>query len=490
MITNYIYNFAKSDGKSSAVICDGMEYSYTSFFKSIQATQGFFSSIEKNEKKLAVVLIKNLFDAWLAVISLRSIGFTTISVSNLLQLKQLKLSGIAFVVTTEIEQDLHNFQVDLAPDIPVVAIPGEIYRDIMSTDLSEPLNYGAFGDHIIYSSGTTGSYKKLVIPYSSEAPRLRHRNNTLIMDETTRCHCFDFGLWTAIGYNTPLLVWQQGGCVIFDRTPHRYSRFFKLRVTDTICIAPMAQALLGEFSGPIGGLGNRFQKLREIIIGGSFVNQNLAQNTADKLTQKLTIGYGSSELGGRVLESHYQNIDDLLWLKVSEDTILEVVNIDGQICKVGEEGDLRIKLTDRDCHEYLDDPEATARFFKDGYFYPGDLAVTAEDGRVRVLGRVSDVLTVGAQKLAVAPIERDLEAALGVQEVCVFSGLTSDGIHELVIAIRSPTAPKPAQQALVRKRFSMFKAVRFITLPAFPLTTNGMMKTNRVELRKSLFADT
>jgi len=463
---------------------------YGTFHRAIQATERYFDSVECSKKQTAVVLTINLFDTWLAIISLRSLGFTTISIGNLEQLDQLNISNVSFIVTTEGEHGLHDFQAVLRSGIPVVTVPGAVYCNILDTELAPPVQYGPIGDHVVYSSGTTGNYKKLRIPYSTETPRLKHRKYTWVMNETTRCHCFDFGTWTAIGYNTPQLVWQQGGCVIFDQTSQKYSNFFKLRVTDMMCVAPMAQQLVQRFSTPGGPQGRQFQKLRKIFIAGSFVNQDVAQSVVDKLTDNLTIAYGSTELCGPILASHYKNTDDLIWLKILENCLVEVVNTDGQACAAGEEGDLRVKISDRDCHEYLDDLETTARFFKDGYFYPGDMAVTAEDGRVRVLGRVSDVLTVGAHKLAVAPIERDLESALGVQEVCVFSGLTSDGIHELVIAIRSPIAPKPAQQELVRKRFSMFKAVRFITLPAFPLTTNGMMKTNRVELRKSLFADT
>ena len=162
----------------------------------------------------------------------------------------------------------------------------------------------------------------------------------------------------------------------------------------------------------------------------------------------------------------------------------------GVECPIGEEGELRIELLALDAHAYLDDEETTSRVFRDGFFHPGDLAVRRPDGRIRILGRVSDVLVVRGTKFAVAPVEQEIRAFLGVDEVCVFSGLADDGRDEVVIAVKTERKINDAEQAALRRRFAVFDRVRFAAMPDFPRSEGGFRKTRREALRKLVFGRT
>jgi O-succinylbenzoic acid--CoA ligase len=75
----------------------------------------------------------------------------------------------------------------------------------------------------------------------------------------------------------------------------------------------------------------------------------------------------------------------------------------------------------------LDDPVATAAFFREGYFYLGDLGVIGGDGRFSIEGRVSNVINVMESKYATTPIETALQEALNTEAVCVSSVADEDG---------------------------------------------------------------
>ena len=138
---------------------------------------------------------------------------------------------------------------------------------------------------------------------------------------------------------------------------------------------------------------------------------------------------------------------------------------------------------------YLDDPEATANAYRDGCFYAGDLAMRRADGRVRILGRADDVLNVKGQKMAVGPIEENLQRGLGVDELCVFLGMARDGVEELVVAIRSNT-PLDKEDVLRRLGPSkIFDRVRIEVLAEFPRTQAGLSKIKRTELRRIVFPE-
>jgi acyl-coenzyme A synthetase/AMP-(fatty) acid ligase len=144
-------------------------------------------------------------------------------------------------------------------------------------------------------------------------------------------------------------------------------------------------------------------------------------------------------------------------------------------------------LVNGDARAYLDDQEATARHFRGGYFYPGDMAVRRADGRVRILGRFADVLNIQGQKLAVAPLEQRLQSFLGVENVCLFSGLDRDGREELVVALETDRETTPVEREQIALNYRMYGHVRIVTVKPFPRTDTGMEKIRRTELRKMIF---
>jgi 2-furoate---CoA ligase len=154
---------------------------------------------------------------------------------------------------------------------------------------------------------------------------------------------------------------------------------------------------------------------------------------------------------------------------------------------VGQEGVLRIKLSALDYHAYLDDEDATQRSFRDGYFYPGDMAVGRADGLIKVTGRVSDVLVVGGQKFATSPIEQSLQKLLQVNEVCLFSGADNEGDELVFVALE--TDHRNFEFESIRRILNpkLFQKVRYVCLESFPRNDTGTKKVKRDVLKRLLF---
>ena len=148
---------------------------------------------------------------------------------------------------------------------------------------------------------------------------------------------------------------------------------------------------------------------------------------------------------------------------------------------------MRFSLSDIDCHQYLDDEEASEKTFRDGYFYPGDTAVKREDGRIRILGRTVDVIVLKGDKFATAPFEQEIQRDLGVDEVCLFSGLSVQGHEQLIIAIQSEREIPKSQLEAVARKFPGFDKVLFSMWKGFPRAETGMRKTYRALLKKRVF---
>jgi len=94
---------------------------------------------------------------------------------------------------------------------------------------------------------------------------------------------------------------------------------------------------------------------------------------------------------------------------------------------------------------YWADPAETAEVFTDGWVRTRDLARLGEDGYLRLLGRVRDVIIVNANLVYAGPIERTLAEHPDVAEAYVVArpdDRTGEAVHAYVVprASRRPDA--------------------------------------------------
>jgi len=84
--------------------------------------------------------------------------------------------------------------------------------------------------------------------------------------------------------------------------------------------------------------------------------------------------------------------------------------------------------------EYLNRPDATAEAMHDGWFRTGDMATRAADGYIRIVGRrATDIIKSGGFKIGAGEIENALLEHPGVVEVAV-AGRPDDDLGERIVA--------------------------------------------------------
>jgi acyl-coenzyme A synthetase/AMP-(fatty) acid ligase len=480
VIVDRIHEWARIQPDKPAVISADVVLSYASFARNIDAYRRFLTRSDPPVGKTAVVLIDNLIEAWPIVLALRSLGLTTIAVRSIAQAEALQVREVACVVTTQAEQGAHDLKAGMLSGVKVIVAPSSIHANSHEGEPPAPPETGAFhGGHILFTSGTTGTYKKLFASSRFEDETHRWRSNIRGFDQNTVHHGLDFALWTTNGFALPPTVWHGGGTVIFDQGVDMLTYIFDHQPTHLNLLPRMSKDLLStDWSS------RPRSDLQLVSVAGS-ISRETASLLARRVTKTLTISYGVSE-SAAVLRSSFHDDDSLIWLGALGGRRFEIVDDAEQQCQPGVEGRLRLLLTETDHREYLDDPVATARSFRDGYFYPGDMAVRRADGRIRILGRVEDVIILQGHKVAVAPIEMDLRRYLEADEVCLFGHLDDAGKEELIVAIQSSSVPPQTKLEHVRKEFHFFETVRFAVLKEFPRTDTGTGKVRRAILKNLL----
>jgi long-chain acyl-CoA synthetase len=140
---------------------------------------------------------------------------------------------------------------------------------------------------------------------------------------------------------------------------------------------------------------------------------------------------------------------------------------------------------------YWNNPEATAKTFKDGWVRTGDLARLDTEGFCYIVDRAKDVIIRGGENIYSSEVENALYAHPAVTDAALV-GVPHRTLGEEPAAVvhlaPGAQASEEALQGWVRERLAAFKVpVRILFSPG-PLPRNANGKVLKAEL-KALFAD-
>ncbi|HJZ55881.1 MAG TPA: AMP-binding protein [Gemmataceae bacterium] len=134
---------------------------------------------------------------------------------------------------------------------------------------------------------------------------------------------------------------------------------------------------------------------------------------------------------------------------------------------------------------YWDDPEATAKAIDSaGWMHTGDLAVMDDEGYVRIVGRIKDVIIRGGENVYPREVEEFLHTIPGVAEAQVI-GVPCERYGEEVMAwvrLREGVCLTADDlRAACAGRIATYKIPRFWKLvDAFPMTVTGKVQKFRM----------
>jgi fatty-acyl-CoA synthase len=130
---------------------------------------------------------------------------------------------------------------------------------------------------------------------------------------------------------------------------------------------------------------------------------------------------------------------------------------------------------------YFKDPEKSARTFRvingQRYSFPGDLAMVADDGSLILLGRGSQVINSGGEKIFPEEVEEAVKRVAGVHD-CLVVGIDDEKFGQAVTAVVSLNEGAAATEgeiiAGVKGQLAGFKAPkRVVFVSQVPRAPNG-----------------
>jgi len=129
---------------------------------------------------------------------------------------------------------------------------------------------------------------------------------------------------------------------------------------------------------------------------------------------------------------------------------------------------------------YFNDPEATAKAIRDGWFYSGDAAVVHPDGYVEIRDRFKDVIISGGENISSIEVEGVLLRHPAVQEVAIV-GMPhvkwGERPHAFVVLRNGTMATEAELKQFARENLAHFKAPEWVSfVDELPKTATGKVQ--------------
>ena len=342
-----------------------------------------------------------------------------------------------------------------------------------SVDSGHPLT-------IVQSSGTTGTPKSFFWSHRAmEVQAIRHQ----------RC----FG-WTEqdryLAVVSMKFFWERelcfillylGATIIVNDVAPPDQIVEKVRA-ERITIMALTPAHLNDFLGLQTNESPIFPSVRTMVVGSAPLTNERRIRVRRQLTPNFYEQLGTNEAGLLVLGTPGdQDARPDAIGRVVTGVEAKVTDANGNVVPSGVVGLVGFR-GEGFPSGYVENPEATARSFRDGWFYPGDLAAIDEHGYFHFKGRIDDIINFQGAKFYPIEVEKALLAHPAVAEATVIGWPDpTSGETPVAFVVTLHQVSADELRSFCCQRIASYKSPnRFVFVNRMPKTRTGKI------LRRSL----
>ncbi|MFT7033301.1 MAG: amino acid adenylation domain-containing protein [Cyclobacteriaceae bacterium] len=340
---------------------------------------------------------------------------------------------------------------------------------------------------ILYTSGSTGSPKGVLLPHRSLVNRLlwdsefyNHSINDIVLQHAS--YTFDFSvfeIFTALA---------NGGKLVLARPEFHYEGFYLIELIQREKITKMASvpSLLKsyiKFSG--------FEKctsLKQVFLGGEVLDSNLEKAFFQKSSAELINTYGPTETTISVLNWTCKRVSkgDIIPIGFPVANMrVYILNKNREPVIDGEIGEIYISgvgvsngyhnRPDLSAEHFLNDPFNSDEDFC--MYKSGDLGKKLSNGAIQFLGRMDSQVKIRGLRVELREIEHNLDSHESIRS-CVVNAIKHDEGELKIVAYVVPFFDKKVdieeiKHYLQSKLPDYMVPSLFVQLSDFPLSPNG-----------------
>ncbi|HEY1625693.1 MAG TPA: AMP-binding protein [Streptosporangiaceae bacterium] len=377
------------------------------------------------------------------------------------------VAGAAFEpLLRQVQPDVPSLRQVLPVGEIAAAARGSIAQSTRPSDVNYAIDPGGIANdpggiaNVQFTSGTTGRPKGCLLPHRywtqlagslvTEFPYLTERD---VMLTAQPFHYID------PQWNVAASLLSGAGLVILDgfHPSSFWSKVREHRVTYFYCLGAMPTLLLRMPPDP----ADREHAVR--VVQCSAIPPALHRELEERWAVPWYEAFGMTETGAdlRVTDLDHDELVGTGCLGLpSGHRRVRIVDAGGQPVQAGQAGEMTLAGPGM-MDGYLDDPEATARVMRDGWFHTGDLGRMDEKGRVYHTGRLKDMIRRSGENISAREVEEVLLTHPAVRLVAVTAVPDEIRGEEVKAYYVGDRVEPDALVAHCRARLAAFKVPRF-----------------------------
>ncbi|XP_068720322.1 medium-chain acyl-CoA ligase ACSF2, mitochondrial-like [Montipora capricornis] len=339
--------------------------------------------------------------------------------------------------------------------------------------------------NIQFTSGTTGNPKGATLSHHSilnnsyfvgEILNYEHQYSRICIP-VPLYHCFGMvlGSLMSVTYGTtsvyPSRAFDPGATI----TAIQQEKCTALYGTPTMFIDILNHPALNEFD---------ITSLYTGVMAGSPCPIEVMKQIITKLHMpQVTICYGLTETSPVTTQTLMNDPVDLRVStvgRVHPNTEAKIINSDGHVLPINTSGEICFRGYNVMLGYWEDKEKTDASIDASGWFYSGDLATMDENGYIKIIGRIKDLIIRGGENIYPTEIEQFLYKHPKIQDVQVI-GVPDPRLGEEVCAWIKLHAGESATPEEIKEfckgQLAHFKIPRYIKfVDDFPLTVTGKVQ--------------
>jgi len=345
---------------------------------------------------------------------------------------------------------------------------------------------------LVYTSGTTGHPKGVVVTHANILANVDHLNYWMPYREGS-VHLHAAPIFHIMDFPFMFAAPAFGSCqvTIPKFSPQNFCETVERERVSQSVLAPTMINMLTEFDK----LENYdLTSLKTLAYGGSPVAPELIRRVRAVLPNlKLLQGYGLSETGFLTgLQDREHTEDRLLSCgRTCPGIDLRVMDETGKELEAGSHGELVARGTNV-MRGYWNNSAETKQAFQDGFFRTGDFGYRDSNGYFYILDRLKDMIVTGGENVYSGEVEAVIYQHPAVREAAVFA-IPDPQWGELVAAcvVRNPGKALSEDELIAHCRRSLanYKIPRRIELSDTELPKSGSGKILKRILRERFWVD-
>ena len=295
----------------------------------------------------------------------------------------------------------------------------------------EPASYPSSDSlsRLVLTSGTTGTSK--VVCVRVESGILRCQTSTTLWEKyAAEVNTLD--LSTAMGALCAMRKLLGGGTLYYAQTLANVIKLINAFHVEYLCCSPIQLARLTEIVKP---LSVRPSSLKMISYVGGQASPAVLEQARANLCSNVVCVYGSTEAGlTATFASHHDNRRSGEAGYILPEVDVEIVDEEDAPVQTNRVGRVRVRGPYMETAYYRDADES-ARYFRDGWFYPGDRGSLDAEGMLALAGREREIINRGGVKVDPVLVDQKLQEYEGVRDAAAFGYEDKSGIEAVGAAI-------------------------------------------------------